>query len=50
MGQRIIVMGGAKAVSVGRFPILNWYHQEFRALLLRAEARLSIGVQILQAE
>src|ERR1700694_3024117 len=26
VGQRVLIMGGQKAVSIGRFPILTWYH------------------------
>jgi SIR2-like domain len=42
MGQRILIMGGQKAVSIGLFPILTWYHEEFRKMLLRPSARLMI--------
>jgi len=35
-------MGGQKAVSIGRFPILTWYHDELRKMLLRPEARLMV--------
>jgi hypothetical protein len=41
-GSRILVMGGQKAVSIGRFPILTWYHQEFHNLLNRAGAKLMV--------
>jgi hypothetical protein len=41
-GQRVLIMGGQKAVSIGRFPILTWYHEEFRKMLLRPSARLMV--------
>jgi hypothetical protein len=41
-GSRILIMGGMKAVSIGRFPILTWYHEEFRRMLLRPDARLMV--------
>lgn len=42
MGKRILIMGGQKAVSIGRFPVLQWYHDEFRKMLLRPDARLMV--------
>jgi hypothetical protein len=42
MGKRILIMGGQKAVSIGRYPILTWYHDEFRKMLLRPSARLMV--------
>jgi hypothetical protein len=41
-GGRILIMGGQKAVSIGQFPILTWYHQQFRNMLMRAGARLMV--------
>jgi len=41
-GQRVLIMGGQKAVSIGSFPILTWYHEEFRKMLLRLGARLMV--------
>jgi hypothetical protein len=41
-GGRILIMGGQKAVSIGHFPLLNWYHQEFREMLMRPAARLMV--------
>ena len=41
-GGRILVMGGQKAVSINQFPILAWYHQQFRNYLSRPGARLMI--------
>ncbi len=42
MGKRILIMGGQKAVSIGRHPILTWYHDEFRKMLLQPSARLMV--------
>jgi len=39
-GKRILIMGGQKAVSIGLFPILQWYHDEFRKMLTRPSAKL----------
>jgi hypothetical protein len=33
-------MGGQKAVSIGQFPILSLYHQEFRNMPMQPGARL----------
>jgi SIR2-like domain len=41
-GGRILIMGGQKAVSINQFPILSWYHQEFRNMLMRPGARLMV--------
>ena len=41
-GGRILIMGGQKAVSIGQFPILTCYHQQFRNMLMRAGARLMV--------
>ena len=41
-GGRILIMGGQKAVSINQFPILSWYHQEFRNMLTRPGARLMV--------
>ncbi|RTE88092.1 MULTISPECIES: hypothetical protein [Bradyrhizobium] len=35
-------MGGEKAVSIGLYPNLKWYHDQFRGILLRRSARLLI--------
>jgi hypothetical protein len=35
-------MGGQKAVSIGQFPLLSWYHQQFRDMLMRPGARLMV--------
>jgi hypothetical protein len=42
MGKRILIMGGQKAVSIGLYPILKWYHEEFRKMLLRPSAKLMV--------
>jgi hypothetical protein len=41
-GGRILIVGGQKAVSIGQFPILTWYHQQFRNMLTRPGARLMV--------
>ena len=41
-GKRILIMGGQKAVSIGLYPILQWYHVEFRKMLTRPSARLMV--------
>jgi SIR2-like domain len=41
-GGRILIMGGQKAISIDQFPILTWYHQQFREFLLRPDARLMV--------
>jgi hypothetical protein len=41
-GGRILIMGGQKAVNINQFPILSWYHQEFRTMLMRPGARLMV--------
>jgi hypothetical protein len=40
--DRVLIMGGEKTVSINRFPLLTWYHQEFRKMLQRPEARLMV--------
>jgi len=42
VGHRVLIMGGQKALSIGRFPILTWYHEEFRKMLLRPSVRLMV--------
>ena len=42
MGNAVLIVGGQKAVSIGRYPILTWYHEEFRKMLLRPSARLMV--------
>jgi hypothetical protein len=41
-GKRILIMGGQKAISIGLYPILTWYHDEFRKMLVRPAARLMV--------
>jgi hypothetical protein len=33
VGSRILIKGGMKAISIARFPILTWYHEEFRKMV-----------------
>ena len=42
MGKRILIMGGQKAVSIGRYPVLTWYHEEFSKMLTRPSAKLMV--------
>ena len=42
VGIRVLVMGGQKTVSIARFPILTWYHDEFRKALSQPGAKLMI--------
>jgi hypothetical protein len=41
-GGRLFIMGGNKAIEIGQYPILSWYHQLFRDYLLRPRARLMV--------
>jgi SIR2-like domain len=41
-GSRLFIMGGNKAIEIDRYPILSWYHRQFRDYLLRPEARLMV--------
>ena len=41
-GKRILIIGGQKAVNINQFPILTWYHQQFRDLLHRPGAKLMV--------
>jgi hypothetical protein len=41
-GGRILIMGGRKALGIKQFPILSWYHQQFRELLSQPGARLMV--------
>jgi hypothetical protein len=42
-GGRLIIMGGNKAVEISQYPLLNWYHGQFRDYLSRATRLLIIG-------
>jgi hypothetical protein len=42
MGQRMLIMGGAKTALINRFPLLKWYQDEFREALIQPGARLMI--------
>jgi hypothetical protein len=41
-GGRLFIMGGNKASEIDRYPILTWYHRQFREYLARPGARLMI--------
>jgi hypothetical protein len=40
--SRVFIMGGNKAVEIDQYPILSWYHRQFREYLSRPAARLMI--------
>jgi SIR2-like domain len=40
--QTDLIIGGQKAVNINQFPILTWYHQQFRDLLHRHGAKLMV--------
>lgn len=41
-GPRLLIMGGQKAITIGQFPVLSWYYEEFRKHLKRRDAKLMI--------
>lgn len=41
-GERILIMGGQKSVRIDQFPVLSWYHQEFRTRLRQPGAKLMV--------
>jgi hypothetical protein len=41
-GQRLLIMGGNKAVEIKQYPVLDWYHQQFREYLARPGVRLMV--------
>jgi transcriptional regulator with XRE-family HTH domain len=42
VGERILIMGGQKTAIIKKFPLLNWYHEEFRKTLALPGARLMV--------
>jgi SIR2-like domain len=42
-GGRLIIMGGNKAVEISQYPLLDWYHRQFREYLSRAARLMIIG-------
>jgi hypothetical protein len=42
VGQRILIMGGAKSALIKRYSLLTWYHEEFRKALTQPNARLMV--------
>jgi hypothetical protein len=42
VGQRMLIMGGAKTALIKRYPLLNWYQEEFREALMQPGARLMV--------
>jgi hypothetical protein len=41
-GGRLFIMGGRKALEIDRYPILSWYHGQFREYLARPQTRLMV--------
>jgi hypothetical protein len=41
-GGQILIMGGQKTVAINRFPILTFYHDQFRSLVTRPSAKLMV--------
>jgi hypothetical protein len=41
-GDTVMIMGSAKATAIPRFPVLEWYHDEFRARLNQPSAKLMV--------
>lgn len=41
-GERLLVMGGNKAISINQFPILTRYHAEFQRLINVGGSRLMV--------
>lgn len=39
-GGRILIMGGQKTAAIGRFPILTFYHEQFRSMVKQPDAKL----------
>jgi hypothetical protein len=42
-GGRLIIMGGNKAVEINQYPLLNWYHRQFRDYIARSARLMVIG-------
>jgi hypothetical protein len=42
-GGHLIIMGGNKAGEIGQYPLLDWYHRQFRDYLSRATRLMIIG-------
>jgi hypothetical protein len=41
-GEQLLVMGGNKIASIGRFPVLARYHVEFQAMLSQPDGKLMV--------
>jgi hypothetical protein len=41
-GERMLIMGGNKAVNINQYPLLRWYSQKFVEYLGRPQARLMV--------
>jgi SIR2-like domain len=42
-GGRLIIMGGNKSEEISQYPLLDWYHRQFRNYLSRAARLMIIG-------
>jgi SIR2-like protein len=40
--ERLIIMGGNKAVEINQYPLLSWYHRQFREYLSRPATKLMV--------
>jgi hypothetical protein len=38
----MLVMGGNKAASINRHPLLTWYHEQFEAYMSEPDSRLMV--------
>ena len=41
-GDPVLIMGDRKAINIGQFPILSWYHDQLKSFLLRPNSRLMV--------
>jgi hypothetical protein len=41
-GSPLLVLGGRKALEIGQYPLLKWYHEKFAEYLSRSDARLMV--------
>src|SRR6185436_2198755 len=41
-GDTVMIMGSAKAAAIPRFPVLQWYHDEFRTRLSQSGTKLMV--------
>jgi SIR2-like domain len=41
-GTQLLVMGGNEPSAIDHFPILKWYHEQFRQILAKSDTRLMV--------